>query len=651
MLFSYYRRPLFILLLAYACGIFIFRDRFFNQAEKLPFELPRAGALIEGRISDYPSAAPGGVRFALKTSKVYGKPVKTGLMVYAAAGAAASYGDTVSMLADLSAPRGAEAPGALDWAGYLSRRGITAQARAREIEILKPAGAVLMLARRFRGSALHAFREGLPPEEAAVFGGIVLGEKKSVPADLKTAFQNSGAMHLLVTSGAHVGFVAAVIYFLCARLRLRRSYSGAVMLGLTGFYVLAAGLGAPLVRAYLMLTVGFLAWLARRESGAFQALCAAALVILIISPLSLFDAGFQMSFLAAYGLTVGLPLWRGRVKTGGLGGKLLSLVMVSFFAQLCLYPLLALYFHKISLVSLLSNMLLVPASGVAMALGFALALSGSGAVFRALAGAAGFFMDLFIDAVRFFAGLPHAAVTVPEPSAWLIGGSLALAAVLLHAPLLGFKSRRLYISAAFAISFMLSGLLPGRGGAGGRGYCASLFGDTDTACALVSGPGGLYLVNPGMSGKKLAAAVLASGSRCLEGAILTSLEPKNYSGLEELSRTVAVRKIFLPPGPRPPALSKALKRLTDRGAAVVTLWPGEAGASLDVVPAWDGYAPGYSGRGDRFLWEIGPLRVGGGGTFAELACEGVSRRVDASKGETVSLEFELPRGGCGDKPI
>ena len=638
MLFSYYRRPLFLLLLAYAGGIFIFRDALLKPPAELPFPLPRAGVTVEGRVTEYPALVPGGLRFAVETISVYGAPLKTGLMVYARGDAGgASYGDTVSLFADLEAPPGASVPGSLDWAGYLARRGITAQARAHEAEVIKPAGALLLTARKFRTSALDSFRAGLTPESAAVFGGVVLGEKKSVPPDLKAAFQDSGAMHLLVASGSNVGFVVAVVYFLCSRLGLGRRYSGLAALGLAGFYVLAAGLDTPLVRGYLMFAAGLGAWLLRRESGAFQALTAAALLILLLLPRSLFDASFQMSFLASYGLVVGMALWGKYLKAGGLAGSALGLLLVSFFAQLCLYPVLAVYFHKISLVSLLSNMILVPASGVAMGIGFLLALSG-GWLFRALAYGAGLFMEFFIGAVRFFAGLPFASVSVPEPSPVFVGGALVAAFALLHAPLFGFRSARLYASAAVGLLLMGAGHLPRPAGAGGAKYGAQLFGDSNTSSALVRAPGGLYLVNPGLNGRKLADAVLTSGARSLEAVLLTSLEEKNYSGLEELSRSVGVKNIFLPYGPQPRELSALLKRLLPGGA--VRLWPGEAAAG--VRAGW-GAGRGYTGVGDVLDWEIGELRVGGGGARAARRGPG-GVAAEAERGKTVSLAFELPPG-------
>lgn len=647
--FSYYRRPVFLLLLLYSAVIIVFKGYFLGPSAELPFPLPRAGVLVEGRVAEYPIGRPGGRRFTLETSALYGRPFKTGLMVYSSEKSGFSYGDRVSFLADLGRAPGAAAPGSLDWADYLGKRGIAAEARAMKIEVTGEAGPVLRLARAFRLNTLETFDANLGPEAASVLGGVVLGEKRNVPPELKLAFQDSGAMHLLVASGSNVGFVVAVVYFFCFRLGFKRRASGLAALALSGFYVLASGLDPPLVRAYLMFSAGLCAYLLRREGGAFQALCLAALGILVFSPRALFDAGFQMSFLAAYGLIVGMALWGRYFKAGGLPGKAAALLRMSFFAQLGLYPLLAIYFHKISLVSLFSNMLLVPGSGVAMALGFLLAFfSKAGFILKLLVPVAGLFMKLFIGTVRFFAAMPYSSVYVAQPSALGAAGFYVCALAFLHAPLSGFRNPRLLAAAALGAAVMAAGALGRAVPAGNKGV-ALLFGDSDTSCVLVKVPGaGLFMVNPGLVGKKLADAVLAEGGRELEGVLLTSLEKKNYSGLEELAGMVAVKNIFIPYGPQPPGFSGLLRGLEEKGAAVRRAWPGEApAAALKVAAGWGGRVAGYTGRGDLVDWDIYGLSVEKDGGSAVQGQPGAEQRSAVlRKGGVTVLEFS-PAGERG----
>ncbi|OGS12274.1 MAG: hypothetical protein A2285_01830 [Elusimicrobia bacterium RIFOXYA12_FULL_57_11] len=669
MLFSYYRRPLLLLLLSYVAAIIFFRGFFLKPPEPPPFALPRAGVLVEGRVGGYPAFSRGRWRFELDAARIYRKPSATGLVVYAGDMGGASYGDRVEFLAGLYAPAGSASPGGLDWADFLARRGIAAEARTVKLEVIKPANPVIRLARALRARVLDTFEKNLAPEAAAVMGGVVIGEKKNITPALKAAFQDSGAMHLLVASGSNVGFVVVVVYFLCSRLGLRRKYSGLAAMLLAGLYVLTSGLDAPLVRAYLMFSAGLWSFILRRDTGAFHSLTVAALVILAASPRALFDVSFQMSFLAAYGLMAGMAVWKNRLNSGfkrvveagaaacgckvpagveNLTVRFADLLLISFFAQLFLYPLLALYFHKISVVSLLSNVVLVPASGLAMALGFLMAaFSGAGFIFRFFCWGGAVFMDGFIRTVKFFAALPFSSFTVAEPSAWGVAGFYILAFALLHAPLFGFKSPRLYACAALGLAVMAAGPLTAARSGGPLKYQVTLFGDSNTSCALLRLPaGGLFLVNPGVSGKKLADAVFAGGQRRLEGVALTSLEEKNFSGLAELSRLAGVGRVLLPYGPAPADLLALLGELKKSGTVIEKLWPGETAAGMPLTARWPADARGYNGRGDLWDWEFGPILIENGGESASRLCAGPGcagqTRILSQKNKTTILAFEVP---------
>jgi hypothetical protein len=338
-----------------------------------------------------------------------------------------------------------------------------------------------------------------------------------------------------------------------------------------------------------------------------------------------------------------MDLWGRYFKFGGLRGQAASLFQMSFFAQLGLYPLLAFYFHKISLVSLFSNMLLVPGSAAAMSLGFLLPIFSKAAfVLKLLVPATALFMKLFIGTVRFFAAFPFSSVRVAEPSVLWVAGFYLFAFVFLHAPLIGFKKPRLYLAGALGLAVMAAGV-PWRAQAGEREKClALLFGDSDTRCALVKVPGsGIFIVNPGLKGKKLADAVFAEGSRGVEGIMLTSLGKNNYSGLKELASMVKIKRVLIPYGPQPPGLAGLLRELEGKGISVNRVWPGEEPvADVKIGAAWGGYGEGYTGRNDLVDWSICGLSVQKDGGYAVQDPPGPAPlAAEARKGVVTTLEF------------
>jgi len=641
MRFSYYKRPLFLLLLCWAGGTLIWKYSGISVPPSRPVVPVPGEVRLEGRVAQYPARAGGLWRLPLEL------PDGVTVMAYVRDTGGASYGDTAELRARLSEPFNYAVPGNLDWRRYLAGRGIRLEARGDDLVVLEKARFPFRQAAGFRTRALEVFEKNFTADHYSVLAGVVLGEKRGVSEELKAAFQDSGAMHLLVASGSNVGFVTFLVFFLGSRLGLRKIYSGPAALAAAGFYVLAAGLEAPLVRGYIMFSAALAGYLLDRDSGAFQGLVLACFAILLAEPRALFDAGFQMSFVASYGITAGMALWDKLIPLSGPARTLARVLMVSFFAQAGLYPLLALYFHKIALISVISNVVLVPASGLVMGLGFfLLAVPGQTAAFSAAKTAAEYGLDGFIRALKFFSSFKYASVAVSPPSAPMMAAGFVFVLVLLHAPLLGFRRRRLYALAALPLSAAaLLALLPE------KAVIASVA-DSNTRSVIFRCGGGLLLFNPGLNGKKLANAALHYGRREAEAVFISSLARGDWSGLEEFAGVLKVKRIFLPYGPRPAELASALAGLSAGGIVVERVWPGETVncGGFEVLSGWkrrgESAEAGYTGRGGRegLDWRLKGAEfeasVEGGGAKVEVRdAEGEERTLESRPGFPSELEI------------
>lgn len=304
------------------------------------------------------------------------------------------------------------------WGDISSRRFQSSPQEIRESNLL------FSWAGRCRRSLLKLFGEKLDPEKAAVLSGILLGIKSDLSPELRKAFADSGAMHLLVASGTNVASVFFIAYWLLRRLFLSRRKSTVAAALAAGFYVLVAGADPPLVRAYLMTCASILGYLLARDSGAFQGLVLAAWVLLLADPLTLFQAGFQMSFMACLGIIAAMPNWQAASKNPWVRHPL-NLFFTSLAAQSALIPLLVGYFRKFSLIGIVSNMLLVPMAALVMASGALMALTAllpfPPAAFM-VQQAAGFLLEIFIRCVLLFSQAPFAVV---ELNAWTPWHTLA----------------------------------------------------------------------------------------------------------------------------------------------------------------------------------------------------------------------------------
>jgi len=205
----------------------------------------------------------------------------------------------------------------------------------------------------FREKLVNIYRQNLPEPYASLLGGIVLGEKSSLPQDFYQALKKTGTMHLVVASGANIAFFAGhLMFFLPFLINRRLSY----ILTITAiwFYVLLAGGEAPVLRAGIMGTIGYFGLSLGREKESLVALLLAGLILLLLWPRSLFDLGFQLSFAA----TAGIILLAGR--KWGMAEKLPAQIRVSLkttlAAQALTTPIIFLSFGTYPLISPVANL-------------------------------------------------------------------------------------------------------------------------------------------------------------------------------------------------------------------------------------------------------------------------------------------------------
>jgi len=237
----------------------------------------------------------------------------------AAAGSAAHptvlhYGQRIRFRAPLRQPRNYGNPGAMDTRGFLRRQGIDAvtSQKAAEVQLLEGrggsrAGAWLAAVRRSLLARIHALWGS---RDGPVLAAMLIGEHSLVDRETRQDFQRTGTYHILVVSGMNVGLMAFPVFWLLRRLRFSEGITTLATMLVTGAYTLLTDMGAPVLRAAFMLWIYLLARLFYRDSRApLNALGIAALALLVLDPRTLFEASFQMTFLAVLTIGgIGMPL-------------------------------------------------------------------------------------------------------------------------------------------------------------------------------------------------------------------------------------------------------------------------------------------------------------------------------------------------------
>jgi len=279
------------------------------------------------------------------------------------------YGDTIRLEGRLRLPEEAREKGAFDWPRYLSYQGIWVELAIGMVTVVKRGGGnpLIKWAHKSRDWMVRVIEHTLPEPHSFVLKGIMLGDKESLPPGVQESFLRTGTGHILVVSGLHVGLILLLLLILFRVLALPSRLAFFVAMPILGYYALLTGLRPPVIRATLMVIIGLTSLTIGRDTPLLAILSLTCLIILLLNPLALFSASFQLSFLAVAGIVYFTPYLE--IKLKRLPSWLKRPLAISLSAQLFILPLLAFYFNRLPLIGVIVNLIVTPLITIVLALG------------------------------------------------------------------------------------------------------------------------------------------------------------------------------------------------------------------------------------------------------------------------------------------
>ena len=347
------------------------------------------------------------------------------------------YGDIIEIEGDLVRPRERRNPGGFDYRAYLARQNIHAILYVNQddnLHQLKGQKGNFLLRRVIypvRRKLLQDIDVLLPESTRPLLKTLLLGDRTELDHEMRDAYARAGIVHILAVSGLHVGFIALILSFLFGLIRLPwKSRTFFIIAGLL-FYVLLTEGRPPVFRAALMASIYLFGQLLDRRTTPLNAVGAAGLFLLLINPARLFDPGFQLSFAAVISILIFYPRLSEWIIPGISIRKrwinkpvkgIVSLIILSFSAQLGTLPLTLTYFNRLPVLALFFNTLAIPLAGLIVALGFTTLLFAQFSMW--MAGSFSILTHLLIrllnKLVEHTASLPFASFTLPSPDLWII---------------------------------------------------------------------------------------------------------------------------------------------------------------------------------------------------------------------------------------
>ncbi len=239
---------------------------------------------------------------------------------------------------------------------------------------------------RARRPIRNFFQKTLSHQNHALYRALILGERQHISLELREPFNVAGLGHILAVSGLHIGLVGWLAYALIKgllslsyRLTLQtdiRKLAAVVTCFPVVAYALLAGFQVSSQRAMIMALAYLFSMIAGRDKEIWSTFALAAFVVLAIDPHSLFGISFQLSFGAVIGILWLAPAIYNKVfaplmedmKRGGIIERLCTyfggLIAVTLSAMIFLLPIISFYFHRISVVAIPANVIVVPILGL-----------------------------------------------------------------------------------------------------------------------------------------------------------------------------------------------------------------------------------------------------------------------------------------------
>lgn len=425
---SHFRRPLVLALFFYMAVLAALKSAgFFYRKEPLAWSyyVYKPTLRVEGNVLSGFSSKRAGERYWIRLDRAEGRPLPPiKVMAYVTRKVEENVrfrpGRRVSFTGRLRRAIWPRNPGGFDERAFLEIRGVELVFHAREARItdlyIPPVYRIWAAGESLHRSINDYFSKRFDKNTAMVLEGMILGFKGPLPPSLSRAIQDAGVMHLLTPSGAKVTLVLAVVLGGGALLALA-PITRIVLAALAGGgYIAIVGPEPPYTRAFGMALAAFAAYLLGRSKQPFSGLTLAAFTTLIISPRTLFSAGFQLSYLAMLGLVVALPRWK-PPRTWNKGLRVAAQVIaIGLIVQLMLWPAFANFFGRGSVAGLFVNAVWVPVSSILMVAGALAWVSdclGLGWLEAVAAGVAERLAGMFLRSCLGVSAWPGAAIDLP----------------------------------------------------------------------------------------------------------------------------------------------------------------------------------------------------------------------------------------------
>lgn len=278
-------------------------------------------------------------------------------------------GDKINIFGEYSIPDVSRNYGGFNYRYYLNSIETYGTIKVKKYDLIsnKTKNIIYML----QNNITENLNKLLSKNQAGILNGMLIGETNAISDKVIDDFKNSGITHLLAVSGSNIVLVIVISKFIFSKI-FGKKHSWVFIISFIIFFVCVSGASPSVVRAALMAILEIFAGLLIKKSNSINNLFLSALIILLINPVSIINVGFILSFAGTIGILLLSEQISKKLKKYIKIDMLLENLSVTLSAQIILFPIMAYFFNSISLISLITNLLVLPISSILTVMGLML---------------------------------------------------------------------------------------------------------------------------------------------------------------------------------------------------------------------------------------------------------------------------------------
>ncbi len=286
-----------------------------------------------------------------------------------------AYGDEIIIHKTLQSIANSGNPGAFDYKRYSAFHGIYHQAFVKNNEWLlvahqKPSGynSFIYSTRNKIRDILYKYIPG--DNERSIASALLIGYKVDLDKDLVQAYSNAGVVHLIAISGLHIGIIYFILVWIFSKIPgVKKSKVTRLIFILLclWFFAFLTGASGSVLRSALMFSFIAAGKSTSKKISIYNSMAASAFILLCYNPYLLWDVGFQLSYCAVLGIVISQPyIYKWFYIKNNFLNAIWKLSSVSLAAQLFTFPICIFYFHQLPSLFLISNLIAIPLTTVAL---------------------------------------------------------------------------------------------------------------------------------------------------------------------------------------------------------------------------------------------------------------------------------------------